>query len=251
MKIDLSIEKLTMRLFVMLTVLFITITGIFFVILADNKGTKSSDLKYEMPKEVLEIIENYVKDSTGAWGFIKAKELFKLNPLIKASDIEVGTPCEEYHFSKDKLEQSNDSSDIESLIVPYRSWFVPVRANGRYIYFFKVSNYTEEPWHISSFGAGWEDGWQKVRLANPESNELDIKMIHFGSVVLLHFPKKGKHNLKYLFGRSDSNGTYIENSANAYKTLDSSWVIIKEIKEKYKKNQESEIKLRRKNRISY
>ena len=236
MKFQFSISENNNLLFKKCTTgLLVAVVGMFLPAVATDSGTGATGLSYVVPKEVQAIIDNYVKDSTSVWGFKKAKALLNLDPLIYAKDIQVGVPCQEFILSSDKLEQSNDSIPVDSLLIPIGCWFVPVRAFGRFIYHFEVTNFVA-PWRISNYTAGWANEWQKVRIAYPESNGIDIKIISYGNERLLHFPKKGKHNLMYLFGNSDTNGVYTANTASTYKSLDDSWKILKDIKVKRERN---------------
>jgi hypothetical protein len=235
MKLQLSINGIKKLLFGKYAAgLLVAATGVLLSVAAEDSGLAATVLMRAVPKDVQNIIDNYVSDSAGHWGFYFAKKAYVFDQTIQAKDIKVGVPFEEFRWSDEKLAQTNDSTSLDSLIVPLGIWNLPILARGKYLYILKVSNF-RGPWECVQMSKGSANEWQRVRSAWPENSGLDPILINDGIEQLLHFPKKDKYNIVYLYGESDSNGVYKANSISTYNNMKDSRTFLKYYKDKRRK----------------
>lgn len=90
----------------------------------------------QIPVEVQKIMDDYKKNPGGGLGFYSAQKDYKFDTTIHFSDIEIGIPYEEYYFVKDSINKLPDTVPVASVIAPYGAWQIPIRARGKYLYFF-------------------------------------------------------------------------------------------------------------------
>ncbi len=79
------------------------------------------------PKEVMDVMKDYVKDSTAEDGFLSVRHWLKNGESISAADIEVGQPIQEYRIKYNMLDTCTDSIPFYKLIEPEDYWIFPIR----------------------------------------------------------------------------------------------------------------------------
>jgi len=150
------------------------------------------------PKEVMEIMKNYVKDSTAEDGFLSAKQWLKNVESISAADIEVGEPIQEYRVKYNMLDSCSDTISFNELIEPRDYWIFPIRAKERYLYEVMVSKYNSV-WHISGRAELPTDNmWEQFRLAYPESTGINPVLVIDGLSQYFYFKQKGPRKIFYI-----------------------------------------------------
>jgi hypothetical protein len=180
----------------------------------------------QIPVEVQKIMDDYKKNPTGGFGFNAARELYKFDAAIHASDIEIGVPFQEYYFVNDSLYKLSDTVPVTSVISP-GPWRIPIRANGKFIYALLVSNY-KAPWRLVAM-QGPPRFWQKMRETWPEATGNNPIIIMKGLHSFLHFPQQGKYNLFYLAADYSNDSLSMITSRDVSK-LDDSRKILKFLK---------------------
>jgi hypothetical protein len=149
-------------------------------------------------KEVMEIMKDYVSDSTAEDGFLSAKHWLKNIESISAADIEVGQPIQEYRIKYNMLDTCADSIPFYKLLEPKDYWIFPIRTKDRYLYEVNVSKF-EGKWHISGRAELPSDNmWQQLRSAFPESTGINPMLVVDGLSKYLYFKQKGLRKIYYI-----------------------------------------------------
>lgn len=210
--------------------LFMVAAGMFFLLAAAGNDKEEIKLTKEMkvPKEVQNIVDNYVSDSNNVWGFNNNKEFLKISSSIHADDIKVSLPCRSFIMYSDRIEQSDDTIPVDSLIKQINEWYVFVYAYNKCIYFFTISSFSG-PWQIASIRGASED-WQNLFTAWPEKKKINPVIVSNGPNTYVHFPKLGRYNLTPLLGGFINGKVY----HRKFDSLDSSQTVLKEIKSRIK-----------------
>jgi hypothetical protein len=155
----------------------------------------------KVPEGLKKLMEDYVKDSTEAYGFTE----FQRDLHINFSDIYLGVPIEIYNLNNEKLENLNDTMAVEEFIQPSGKWDMPIYAKKHCVYNVTVGCKANSWIFISAECCARAKSWNMVRAAWPEKLEIQPIEIEYGIFKLLHFPQKDKHNLTFLpFYESDS-----------------------------------------------
>jgi len=151
-----------------------------------------------VPKEVMEIMKDYVKDSTAEDGFLTAKHWLKNSESISAADIEVGIPIQEYRIRYSMLDTCTDTIPFYRLLEPKDYWIFPVKSKDRYLYEVNVSKF-EGKWHISGRAELPSDNmWHQLRSAFPESSGVNPMLVVDGISKYLYFKQKGLRKIYYI-----------------------------------------------------
>ena len=146
----------------------------------------------------MEIMKNYVIDSTAEDGFLSAKHWLKNSESISAADIEVGQPIQEYRVKYNLLDTCADSIPFYELIEPKDYWIFPIRAKDRYLYEVNVSKF-EGKWHISGRAElPAINMWQQMRAAYPESTGINPMLVVDGISKYFYFKQKGHRRIYYI-----------------------------------------------------
>jgi hypothetical protein len=195
----------------------------------------------EIPEGVQEIMDNYVKDSTGEWGFLSAKSSI-YDTTIKSSEIEVGVPIEKYEFIYDKFDTCHDTTPIHDLIKPFGEWIIPIQVNGKTVYVIRVA-LRNDAWTIISSAfppPNNKDNFLKfLNQYSSYSGRKPIIVKHFFNTYF-HFPEKGDHNLLHIRTRSHVFDSLValdtlRNSAPIIKGFKASWENEREWREEYRR----------------
>jgi hypothetical protein len=164
-----------------------------------DAGTKAR--MDHVPKEVQNVIDNYVGDSTVGIGFNESKKGSKADLSIQFSEIEAGVPYQVHVLSGDSLDKADENVFLKDLAKPTDLWEVPIRARGKYIYFIKIA-FFEGRFQVVGESSGLEGYWQKIRTMWPESTGLNPILIKAGNADFLYFPQLRNHNLLYFTNRN-------------------------------------------------
>jgi len=150
------------------------------------------------PKEVMEIMKNYVKDSTAEFGFVSAKKWLLLGDSINAADIEVGIPIQQFVVKYSMLHTCSDSIPFNELLEPEDLWIIPIRAKGRWLYEVTLSK-ASGTWRFSKMNDLLPDNmWKQLRSAYPESTGISPVLIVDGLSKYLYFSQKGSRKIFYV-----------------------------------------------------
>lgn len=178
-------------------------------------------------KEIQGIVTKYLKDSTGSYSFNENKSFLKIDPEVKLSDIEAGTPIPVYKVPYDTLLHGNISRPLKEFVEPISRWYVPIRAHGKYIYFLWIDRKhgTYGPLDVVGIIYGTPYNWDKLTHKWPENSGFKPVIIMAGGITeYVHFPQKDDYNLTRLGGSAKGS------IDSKYESLSDSRVVLKNLR---------------------
>jgi hypothetical protein len=184
------------------TLLIVISAGLLPVSAAENDAAASSLIKgLEVPKEVQDIIDAYLKDTTDIMSLNKIRNNYQIDPAIKQSDLEAGVPVHEYVLDWNKFMNGADTVPLSTILVPLDAWRVPIRAHEKYLYILDIRktpglNY----YHQSGLLFGAKDKFERARISWPESSGYIPIYIDCSIGEFWHFPQIDDYNLISLDG---------------------------------------------------
>ena len=199
----------------------------------------------EVPEGVQRIIDSLLADSTMEHGLASAQKWLLVDSSVELGEIEAGTPIEQYHVRYELLDTCDPNAPLMELLEPSNMWYVPIRANGRYLYFVEVYK-KKGAWQTIGAGEGDWGIWTELRKTYPESTGINPVLVTYGPRRFLHFPQKGKRNLFNVVHLNDSPNNsrrYREDSvfsrmSYSLDSLDDSRPVVEYMKKRWKESLE-------------
>ena len=152
----------------------------------------------EVPKDVQSFIKNYLNDSVSSGSFERIKKfVIGLDTSIHRSDLEVSIPIRHYLMFMDSIQNFEKNIPLKSLIRPLSSWWVGIRAHGKYIYVMEIRKNNGIVREGEIIG-GVSDVWTQILALLPDTLKKPPILIQNGGDLFLHFAQKDNFNLLYL-----------------------------------------------------
>ena len=152
----------------------------------------------QVPKDVQAIVDNYLKDTSCSMCFSEYnKSFYRLDPTLKLSDVQVGTPIQVFKIDTDKLMQNGVSIPISKVIFPTTFWEVPINALGKTLYTIKICS-NEGPFLICGMGVGLSKDLDRAQETWLKNIPYAPIIIDAGPNLFLHFPQIDDYNLLLL-----------------------------------------------------
>jgi hypothetical protein len=171
----------------------------------------------EMPEEIRNFLDNYLRDSTANFGHISARRSRFLDANIQTEDLQLRA-VEAYQFKHVFLNSFPDTIPLSELIEPSGHWRVLVFANNEPLYQLSLEH-DGEVVECISMGSIREGGmswnmWRALLEIYPEPIEVNPPPVFFSrrgvflnaTECFLYFREKGPRKIYYLRpGRPNDN----------------------------------------------
>gem|GEM_PF-6826012 len=187
----------------------------------------------DLPIEIRNFLENYVKDSTAKWGPLKYKRRGTIPDSIQIKDLRLRA-LQIYRFKDIYLNEYPDTIALDEVIEPDILWRVLVMAHNKPLYELMLNNKTGEPRITEAtfptpIGSELRSNiWGPLLKAYPEST--GINPILIGSSKnhsFLYFKQKGPRKIYYCNRRDGKKHDSLDSLFTAsIETLDDSRKLI-------------------------
>jgi len=191
----------------------------------------------DLPIEIRNFLENYVKDSTFRWGPLK---MGVTSDSVQIKDIQLRT-LQIYNLKNLSLNEYPDTVALSEIIAPNGLWRVLVMTHNKPLYELTLDNRTGKPKVIRSTGVFPSDSkggsvWGPLLRAYPESTGINpvLFVTHCEgdkSISFLYFKQKGPRKIYYCNRRGYNRSMDLLFTASI-ETLDDSKKLIEYLKKR-------------------
>jgi len=158
----------------------------------------SGGYSQEVPAGIIELMENYTKDSTFKFGLSYAKKWLHLNDSIQLKDLKIGRPVQEFRVKYPVLDTCSDTASFNKIIEAKDHWHMPVMVGDQALYELELTK-TDGKWRFFSMGDLPTDNmWTQLQNAYPESSGINPVLVVDGISEFFYFKQKGIRKIYYI-----------------------------------------------------
>lgn len=152
----------------------------------------------DVPAEIIEIINNYSKDSTAEYGFLFAKKWLHLSSSAQLKDIKIGKPIQEFGVKYSALDTCSDTVSLNEIIEAKDSWHIPIMIGDQPAYELELRKKSGN-WRFSKMSdLPTGNMWDQLRFAYPESSGIKPVLVVDGLSKYFYFKQKGPRKIYYI-----------------------------------------------------